>query len=54
VYIAKLLAGSHFEQPLLDDRQHTREIEPLATAFALLKPAIDALAHERRRCFSRA
>lgn len=52
VYIANLLAGSHFELPLQDDHEHTREVAPLATAFAHLQPEIDALVQEMRSCFS--
>lgn len=52
VYIANLLAGSHFESPLDDDLPNTRETAPLVTAFAHLKPEIDALVLEMRSCFS--
>ena len=52
VYIANLLAGSHFELPALDDLQHTRAVEPFATAFAHLQPEIDALLGEMRSCFA--
>lgn len=52
VYIANLLAGSHFELPLLDDRQHRRDVAPFESAFAHLKPEIDALVQEMRSCFA--
>ena len=52
VYIANLLAGRHCESPLQDERQCTRDIEFFETAFAHLKPEIDALVQEMRSCFS--